>query len=52
MGVVETDGRSSEPAVRDLRGILVAFLTALAMWGFLLVGVLGLVLKILSGRQF
>ena len=47
MGSAEAARRTSQPEVRDLRGILVAFGTALAMWIFLIIGLLGLVLKIL-----
>ena len=47
MGSAEMAPRTGQAEVRDLRGILVAFGTALAMWAFLIVGVLGLVLKIL-----
>jgi hypothetical protein len=47
MGATEIDRQSVRPVARDLRGILLALLTALAMWSFLLMGVLGLVLKIL-----
>ena len=47
MGAAEIDRQSTRPVARDLRGILLALLTAVAMWVFLLVGVLGLVLKIL-----
>jgi hypothetical protein len=39
--------RSGRPVVRDLRGILVAFASALALWVFLIIGVLGLILKIM-----
>jgi hypothetical protein len=41
------DRRLSQPVTRDLRGILLAFGAALAMWAFLIIGVLGLVLKIM-----
>lgn len=47
MGITEINRQSMRPAARDLRGILLALLTALAMWAFMLVGVLGLILKIL-----
>jgi hypothetical protein len=47
MGGTHIDRQSSQPLARDLRGILVAFATALAMWAFLIIGVLGLVLKII-----
>ena len=47
MGAAEINRQSARPVGRDLRGILLALLTALAMWAFLLMGVLGLVLKIL-----
>jgi len=47
VGSARIDQGSSEPVARDLRGILLAFGTALAMWAFLIIGVLGLVLKIL-----
>jgi hypothetical protein len=39
--------QSHQSPVRDLRGILVAFATALAMWVFLIIAVLGFVLKIM-----
>ena len=47
VGATEIDRQSTRPVTRDLRGILVGFLAALAMWAFLIIGVLGLVLKIL-----
>jgi hypothetical protein len=47
MGATEIDRQSTRPVTRDLRGILVGFLAALAIWAFLIIGVLGLVLKIL-----
>jgi hypothetical protein len=46
--VTQDVGRRVAPrAERDLRGVLAAFATALGMWFFILVGLAGLVLKIL-----
>ena len=47
MGAASTETLRQKTEKRDLRGILVAVLVSLAMWAFLLMGVLGLVLKIL-----
>jgi hypothetical protein len=47
MAGASIDTLRQRPAKRDLRGIMIALLVSLAMWGFLLMGVLGLVLKIL-----
>jgi hypothetical protein len=38
---------ANAPAERDLRGVLAAFATALGMWFFIIMGALGLILKIL-----
>jgi hypothetical protein len=45
--VTEFERQVSAPRVRDLRGVLAAVVTALGMWFFILVGVAGLVLKLL-----
>jgi hypothetical protein len=43
----EASRQTNSQAGRDLRGVLAAFLTALGMWVFIVIGLLGLVLKIL-----
>lgn len=47
MGKMWVEEESSRRAVRDPRGILAAALTALVMWIFLIIGVLGFVFKIM-----
>jgi hypothetical protein len=44
---IESGHHSYRRVVPDLRGILLAFATALAMWLLIIVAALGLILKIL-----
>jgi hypothetical protein len=45
--VTEMGRQRGAPQVRDLRGVLAALVTAIGIWFFILVGLVGLVLKIL-----
>lgn len=47
MRLATMDRRPSQPEKRDPRGLLLALGTSLAMWAFLLLGLLGFILKVL-----